>query len=308
MIIADMHCDLPHYVVDGRKISENNGHWSEDKLNSEHTYIQVFASFVDKLLSDNPFERINALIFSFISELAKSDIKLVTNKYELKENISKGKNSAILAIEGGEALGGKIENLKHFYNMGVRFITLTWNRKNQIGSSSDPSCINEPLTEFGKEVVKEMNRLKITPDVSHLSEKGFFSVAEVSKRPFCATHSNSKKLCHHHRNLTDEQFREIVKCGGVVGINYANQLLEENPDDASLKSIVKHIEYFMSLGGENTVCLGGDLDGVSCLPKGMSGVGDIDKIAEELAKINYNDELIEKIMGKNAVNFFERVL
>ena len=308
MLIADMHCDLPLYVIDGRKISSNEGHWSLDKLKSEHTYIQVFTNFVDKWLSDNPYERINSLIFSFITELAKSDIRLVTTKEELSDNILNGRHSAVLAIEGGEALGGKIENVKHFYDCGVRFLTLTWSRMNQIGYTSDPSVRNAPLTAFGKEVVREMNRIGMTPDVSHLCEEGFWSVAEISNKPFCATHSNSKKLCNHHRNLTDEQFCEIVRCGGLVGVNYANHFLEENPDDADLTSIVRHIEHFMSLGGEDTVCLGGDLDGVSRLPKGLSGIGDVHKIALELSKINYSDELIEKIMGKNVVNFFEKVL
>lgn len=101
MIIADMHCDLPFFVAEGRDISSNAGHWSADKLKDEHTYIQVFASYVDKFLFDNPFERGNLLIFKFITELSKSDVSLVTDEIELSENIGKGKNSAILAMEGG---------------------------------------------------------------------------------------------------------------------------------------------------------------------------------------------------------------
>ena len=88
MIIADTHCDLPSYVLDGRKLSSNDGQWSMDKLKNGHIYIQVFANFVDKFLSDNPFERINSMIFSFITELAKSDMRLVTEKEELEDNIA----------------------------------------------------------------------------------------------------------------------------------------------------------------------------------------------------------------------------
>ena len=308
MIISDMHCDLPLYVADGRKLSSNEGQWSLDKLKNEHTYIQVFANFVDKSLFDNPFERINSLIISFIRELAKTDMRLVTEKEELNYNISNGIHSAVLAIEGGEALGGKIENIKYFYDLGVRFLTLTWNRVNQIGFASSPDVKKAPLTPFGKEVVKEMNRIGMIADVSHLCEEGFWSVAEISTKPFCATHSNSKKLCNHHRNLTDEQFCEIVRCQGLVGVNYYNDFLEENPEDADIASIIKHIEHFMALGGENVICLGGDLDGVDQLPNGLTGVGDVHKIAEELAKINYSDVLIEKIMGKNVIDFLEQVL
>lgn len=308
MLICDLHCDLPSYVLEGRKISFNEGHWSEDKLKKEHIYVQVFASCVDKLCADNPFERGVSLVDSFTLGLGDTELGIVTKRDQLEKNIARSKNSAILSLEGGEILGGKIENLKYFYSRGIRLMTLTWNNLNQIGGSCDQLCENKPLTDFGKKVVREMNRLKMTPDVSHLSEAGFWDVAEISGRPFCATHSNSKKLCDHQRNLNDKQFEAIRNSGGVVGVNYYPLFLEKNHETANILSIVRHIEHFMSLGGEETVCLGGDLDGIDILPKGLNGIGDVDKIAEELLKINYKEELVKKIMGENIIEFFKRVL
>ena len=308
MLICDLHCDLPDKISKGIKISSNDCHWSEDKLKKENVYVQVFASYVDKLAFDNPFERVNSLINGFKTELNNSQTGIVTEFKQLENNIKCGKNSAILSIEGGEALGGKIENVEYFYNLGIRFMTLTWNNKNQLGTSSDPSYTNAPLTDFGKCVVREMNRLKMTPDVSHLSEKGFFSVIEESKMPIVATHSNSKTLCNHNRNLTDEQFLAIKENRGLVGLSFVPFFLEEDSQKASIKSIVKHIEHFMALGGENTISLGSDFDGIDILPKGINDIGDVQKIAEELAKINYPETTIKKIMSGNFMKHIKTIL
>lgn len=308
MLICDMHCDLPSQIMEGFKIKSNKAHFAEDKLKKDNVYVQVFANFVDKLSYDDPFGRVNSLIHCFKEELKNSEIGLVTKYDELSSNIKNKKNSAILSIEGGEALGGKIENVEYFYNLGVRFLTLTWNNRNQLGTSSHPSCSDEPLTEFGKQVIREMNRLKMTPDVSHLSEKGFWSVIKESKMPIVATHSNAKKLCGHNRNLTDEQFLAIKKSGGLVGINFYPGFLADDETKADIKSIISHIEHFMALGGKDTLALGGDLDGIPCLPKGMNSVSDIDKIAEELAKINYREDTIKKIMGENFINHLKLIL
>lgn len=304
MLICDLHNDLPDKAIAGTNITTNSEHWSEDKLKNENTYIQVFASYVDKYKFDDPFDRVNSMILHFKSELAKTNTKLVTDYETLEKNVNEGINSAILAIEGGEALGGKIERVKYFYDLGVRFMTLTWSHTNQLGESNGPWCDRGPLTEFGKAVVKEMNKIGMTVDVSHLSEAGFWSAIEVSEKPIVATHSNSREVCDHFRNLTDEQFMAIRDSGGLVGINYAPGFLAKG-GKANLSSIVKHIEHFMALDGENVVSLGGDLDGIGALPEGITGINDVDKIAGELAKINYSNKIIAKIMGENVKNYIK---
>ena len=167
------------------------------------------------------------------------------------------------------------------------------------------SCVSgdAPLTDFGKAVVKEMNRLHMTPDVSHSSEGGFWSTLETSTRPVVATHSNAKKLCAHPRNLTDEQFTAIKDSGGLVGINIYPPFLADDAKKASLGDVIKHIEHFLSLGGEDTLALGGDLDGIPAPVRGINGIWDIDTIAEALLKLNYSDALVAKIMGENVRRF-----
>lgn len=304
MIICDLHCDLPYKVYDGREIHSNEGHFSEEMLKDEHTYVQVFANFVNAKKYPVSFDYINSMIIKFKNLLeTTTNIGLVTDYATLKSNIENGKNSAILSIEGGEALDGKLENIEYFYSLGIRFLTLTWNYPNLLGESCKTG--DAPLTDFGKAVLKEMNRVKMFADVSHLCEKGFWDVVELSSIPFVATHSNSKKLCGHERNLTDEQFLAVKKAGGLVGINLCPYFLEEKGEDADITSIVRHIEHFLSLGGEDILSLGGDLDGVSYLPKGINGISDIDIIATELKKLNYPDNLIKKIMGENTVEFIK---
>ena len=307
MIICDLHCDLPYKVLKGTDIHSNKEHFSEEKLKKENTYVQVFANFVDAKEHPDSFDYINSMIIKFKEELlTNTNIGLVTDYTTLKENIKNNKNSAILSIEGGEALGGDIKNVEYFYNLGIRFLTLTWNYKNDLGEGAVSG--NSNLTEFGREVLKEMNRVKMVADVSHLCEKGFWNAAEITGDfPFVATHSNSQKLCGHKRNLTDEQFLQIVKKGGLVGINYYPLFLENNPDNASVTSIIRHIEHFLSLGGEDVISLGSDFDGIDYLPEGINSISGVDVIAQELRKLNYKDELIEKIMGQNTVEFIKRI-
>ncbi len=306
MLICDMHCDLPYKVLDYRvNITENDGHFAENRLKKEHNYVQVFAHFVDQGVCDNPYEYINRMVLHFKEQLKNTNFGLVTTRSDLIKNIEQNKNSAVLSIEGGEALGGKIENVEYFYNLGVRFLTLTWNFKNEFGDSCKSG--NGPLTDFGKAAIGEMNRLGMVPDVSHLSEGTFWSLVETTKKPIVATHSNSKVLCTHARNLTDAQFEAIRDLKGLVGINIYPAFLE-NSEKADLSSIVRHIDHFLSLGGEDILALGGDLDGVDVLPEGISGVQDMDAIANEMAKHNYSETLIRKIMGENMLSFLQKNL
>ena len=138
-----------------------------------------------------------------------------------------------------------------------------------------------------------MNKIGMTVDVSHLSEKSFWEVAEISKKPIVATHSNSKPICGHVRNLTDDQFLKIKETGGVVGINFYPLFLGDN-----IFCIKKHIDRFLELGGEDNIGLGSDFDGVESLPEGINGVQDMKKIIDMLP---YSDEIKEKIAYKNFI-------
>ena len=213
-----------------------------------------------------------------------------------------------MSIEGGEGIYS-LAHLRNFYRLGVRIIALTWNFSNHIASGALETDETRGLTEFGKLVVAEMNRLGIFADVSHLNDKSFYDVAEYSNKPIIASHSNaravcrSKAVCPVERNLTDDQFEIIKKSGGCVGINFCPDFLNES-GKADIEDIIRHIEHFMSLGGEDNVGIGADFDGIDSTPDGINGVEDIYKIFDRLLQKGYTENQIEKISHKN----FERIL
>ena len=212
----------------------------------------------------------------------------------------------MLSIEGGEALAGELYVLRMLYKLGVRSICLTWNNRNEIADGLYEKDTRGGLTTFGKEVVREMNRLGMIVDVSHLSNQGFWDVIETTKKPIIASHSNAKKICPHIRNLDNEQIIALHRNGGVMGINLCDEFIsDDNPD---VLNIIRHIEHIASLVGVDHVGIGADFDGVERLPNGINGVQDITKILEELRKLNYKQEDIAKIAGGNFLRIIKEVL
>jgi len=223
---------------------------------------------------------------------------------DLLSNRAQGKMSAVLTMEDGRAVDGKLDNLKRFYEMGFRAISLTWNMPNCFGApqSPDPKIMQSGLTPFGKEAVAYMQELGILVDVSHLSEGGFFDVAKICKKPFAATHSNSRALCPHTRNLTDEQLRVLGNQGGVSGLNYGPEFL--NADirckDSTAALIAKHARHMADVGGVECVALGSDFDGI----EGNLEISDCTKVClleDALRKEGFSSGDIEKIFYQNTL-------
>ena len=216
---------------------------------------------------------------------------------------SKYRNSAFFTVENGKALNGKIENVKRFAELGVRIMTLTWNEMNEIGSGvlSEDKC---GLTDFGKLAVAEMEKYGIVIDVSHASDGLFYDVVNQTNKPFIATHSDSRTITQNPRNLTDEQIKIIIQRGGLIGLNLHNAFLNNNPDKACMNDILKHCEYMLSLGCENSLCFGTDFDGCD-LPRDIVGSDSIGEIYELFLGNNYNESVLKKIFYENAYNFFE---
>ena len=231
--------------------------------------------------------------FSQYFEQAKtgSDIEKIT------EN---GKTAAILTVEGGRVLGGKIERVEKLYNDGVRMLTLTWNGENELGKGSTEQFFG--LKPFGIDVIKEMERLGMVIDVSHLSDTGFADVMKNVNCAFAASHSNLRTVCGHRRNLLDEYFEEIVRRKGVVGINFYKAFLNDDENSAALCDIVKHIGKMLLLGGKDAVCMGSDYDGCDVV-NGIEKINSIPKLYEMIEK-EFGKELAEKIFWKNAFDFF----
>ena len=286
----DLHCDtLFELYKTKQKFKDNNLSISEKKAAGIEKYGQIFAVWSDNKLSEG--EQYDRFIDTVV--YCKQIGFPAFSTGETFDELNK--RNYFLAVEGAGLLNSRIQKLDILYKCKVRFLTLVWQDECCIGGAFNTDV---GFTTFGKQVLDRCFELGIVPDVSHASDEMFWQVYDRSKevkKPF---------ICNHKRNLTDSMFDAIVEVGGIVGVSFAP--IHLSGESASVSDVIKHIEYYLSLGGENTVCIGGDLDGVSTLPEGIDHIGSVYIIAEELAKMNYSDELIDKIMFSNANTFIKK--
>lgn len=307
--LFDLHCDtLYECNKQNKSLVSNDLNLSLKRLSEYERFCQVLAMWSDPNDSEDEnyrnFFMARELLARQLSEAEKLGIsvRLCQDSHTLTEADSSGSMAVMLAVEGGRLLSDDLSRLDSLYEAGVRFLTLVWNKTCKIGGAHDT---DEGLTDFGRSVVLRCFELGIIPDVSHASAKmtnEVLEMCEASGKVCVATHSNSYAVRNHRRNLDDASFRRISRLGGIVGVSLAPMHLT-NGDKCAIDDIVAHIEHYLSLGGEDTVCLGCDLDGVGHLPEGIENVSDLYKIAEKLAQNNYNEILIDKIFYANARNF-----
>ena len=200
-----------------------------------------------------------------------------------------------MSIEGADLLECDEKNLETAHEWGVRLLNPVWNRANSLCGTN---C-EEPergLSERGKSFVRRMEALRIYPDVSHISDAGFWDIIKTAHGPVVASHSNARAVCAHRRNLTDDQFRAIRDSGGVVGLNLYRDFVGEK---GTMEELVTHAEHFLELGGEKTLCIGGDLDGCEALAGGLRGVQDVPLLYIALQERGYSEGLLEDIFWNN---------
>lgn len=303
--LIDTHCDTASRLLDGNETLKNNtGMIKKSYMDEYESCVLNFAAYVSKDVK-NPMDRAVKIIEKAKKEIKKENIGLILSSDDLEKILKEKRHGAILSIEDARALCGSIMPLYFFYNQGVRMITLAWNDDNEATDGAN-SKKQSGLTDFGRDVVREMNRLKMMVDISHISEKGFWDVMEITKSPVIASHSNCYRKCPHVRNLKDEQIKALVKNQGIMCINIYPPFLEAEPEKADIKSIIKHIEYALSMGAENNLGLGSDFDGIEETTKEITNLKDYQKLFKELEKMNYSQELLDKITHKNFINFIQR--
>lgn len=227
---------------------------------------------------------------------------------DILDNEAAGKMSAVLTMEDGKAVDGKLENLKAFYDLGVRALSLTWNFENCFGApnSQDPAIMSKGLTPFGKDAVRYMQELGMLVDVSHLSDGGFYDVAAICQKPFVATHSNARALSPHTRNMTDDMIRLLADKGGVMGLNFGPEFLNDDITDthSTVERMVAMVQHEKNVGGIDVVAIGTDFDGIF----GELEIGSCDKmdlLVQGLGKGGFTGGEIEKIFYRNALRVME---
>lgn len=217
---------------------------------------------------------------------------------------AQGKAAAILTVENGSALAGRLDRVATLARDGVRMVTLTWNGENEIGSGS---VTGHGLSGFGREAVQALEGAGILVDVSHLNDQGFEDFLSVARKPFAASHSNARAVCGHRRNLTDEQVREMAARGCLIGLNYCNIFLRPDGQPATLDDLWRHVEHLVELGAEHCLALGSDADGAD-LPPCLDGPEKFAGLYSFLLERGLSVPQAEGILWKNALNFFRRQL
>lgn len=315
MFICDCHCDtLTELYNKNASLYENEQHFDIKRQIALGGGLQFCAIYVptEVFRYQGGLRYTLCLLDKYNQEIKKLhengiDV-LQVRTAEDAGNVLKHKSATLLAIEEGGAIDGSLEALRCLYELGVRAMTLTWSNRNDIADGINEEATGSGLTLFGKQVVAEMNRLGMLVDVSHISTAGFWSVIETSTKPIIATHSNAKSLCSHPRNLNDEQIKALAQNGGLAGITFAGQFLEEDWRNACIESVYKHIDYMLNLiGNDDHIGFGSDFDGISHPPYNIQGVQDYKPLIEYLSKY-YSDETINKITHQNVINLLQKVL
>jgi membrane dipeptidase len=317
---VDMHCDTLLNGVMNRSndLYEMPGSMIDfQRMKAGHTLCQFFAVFFPPkelhegqhtglgLTDEELFRQASGLLNSSLNK--HEDIIMPAHNYkEIMTNKSNGKMSAVLTVEDGRMVDGKMEMLDMFYSQGVRAIALTWNFSNCFGypNSSDPEIMNKGLTKFGKEAVQYMNDLGILVDVSHLSDGGFWDVVKYTKKPFVATHSDARAVSSNQRNMTDDMIKALAEKGGVTGINFCIPFLNDtyppHSGTSRIEDMVRMIKHISNVGGEDIVGIGTDLDGIG----GDLEIGSPDKmylLFDALEKEGFTERQIEKIASGNVL-------
>lgn len=244
-IVIDTHNDILMPVfLEGADLNKNNPGTQSDiiKWNKGGLDVQMFSIYVPERYKSNHFSYVMKLIDKLEENQAENPetFVLCKNYSELESAINSGKFCGLMGAEGGNMIEGSMDNLETLYNRGVRYLGLTWNTSNAIAISAKDEIERGKkggLTDFGKDIVKRMNELGMLIDVSHLGETAFWEVAELSKAPIIASHSNCYALAPHYRNLTDDQIKAIAKSGGYIGINFFYKFLDPNGNPGAIKNV-----------------------------------------------------------------------
>ncbi len=308
MDLFDGHCDtILKCYLEGGGLRRQTGHLDLERRQGKGRWAQFFATFGSP--EDMPGRSLWEVFLEeyalFRSEIdANADLVVFCRTgAEAEAAFAAGKTAAFLSAEGAELLDCNLEKLRMAHRMGVRIVNITWNHPNAL-SGTNAEKQDRGLSEQGRAFVKAMGELGMLVDVSHLSDPGFWDVMEITERPVVATHSNSRSVFPHPRNLTDEQFTAIIDTNGVAGLNMYAGFLGDDPD---FDTVVSHLEHFLALGGENNVSIGGDWDGITSMPRGMNGIQDMEKLYEHLLRRNYSEALLEKVFYSNLMRVVNEV-
>lgn len=340
-MIIDMHCDTISEIRYRRKekgetcsLRKNGLHIDAERLAESGYLLQCFALYVNlrgcggidedgAVRPDRAWEDLRELYEVYRQELAQNTdlLQSVDSPAGLEACRQSRKVGALLTVEEGGVCGGSLKRLEELYDMGVRMMTLTWNFPNELGSPNinglDPRLgydllfqadTEHGLTETGRAFVSRMEELGMLADVSHLSDRGFWDVLEISRRPFVASHSNARAVCPCVRNLTDDMIRGLAEKGGVMGLNFCADFLRTVPEGAAapcrLEDVAAHAVHIFRTGGEDCLGLGSDFDGIDT-NESLPGAQAMDRLWQALRQEGFTERQLDKVFWGNVLRVLE---
>jgi membrane dipeptidase len=291
--------DIRAYFAAVESLRQNGGHVDLLRGGQFRRYAQSFALYHDPDCppEDGLWAQCLRMHDCFLREMAAcADLaRHCRTASEVDAAVSDGKIAALLSVEGADLLDCDPDRIGTAADWGVRLLNPVWNHPNVLCGTNKHDT-DRGLSQQGRDFIRRLEEHAIYADVSHMSDPGFWDLIGMTHRPVVASHSNSRAVCPHPRNLTDDMFRAIRDSGGVVGINLYSAFVGQT---GSMEELVAHVEHFLALDGEKTLCMGGDLDGCETLAAGMKGVQDVPQLHEALAARGYSKDLLEDIFWNN---------
>ncbi len=325
-ILIDTHNDTPSFTVDGTDIANApKDHTDIPRLRAGGVgavffSVYVAATYVEGNHSANrALQMIDTVQHDIIDRYPKDFAQALTAA-DIERAHRQGKIAALMGIEGGHAIEDSPRLLRDYYRLGVRYMTLThWNTNSWADSSGDITNDkiqhHNGLTPLGKDIVREMNRLGMMVDISHVADKTFYDALETSEAPIIASHSACRALTNAPRNMTDDMIRALAKKGGVIQMNiYCNFISQKSADApkdapvrATLADLVAHIDHVRQIAGINAIGIGTDFDGITCTPEGLDDVSKFPNLTRALLLKGYSPDDIRKIYGGNTLRLMREV-
>jgi membrane dipeptidase len=316
--VIDFHCDVLSKMREDKGISFQNDPKLDvtyDRMRQGEVAMQCFAIYLSERWGIPRYEYILDQIDVFKSRVMPIGegvhwLKWKEDAAELekaingaqKQNGARQRPWGLLSVEGADGFEGSLFYVRMCYELGVRFLGITWNYANWAADGVLEKR-NGGFTEKGKKLIDLSNEIGLLLDVSHLSESGFWELTERTERPFIASHSNAKSICPHPRNLTDEQIRAIVAMNGRIGMTFVPWFVREGKEKVVRpEELLPHIDHICSLGGENNLMLGSDFDGIDSWIEHLEHPGRYPDFAELLCK-HYPEKTVRKWFAGNALSY-----
>jgi membrane dipeptidase len=323
-IIIDGHVDIPYRLWDHPEdisVRTEAGHFDYVRAKEGGLDAPIMSIYIPSNRENNGAKALADSLIDLVEGLAAANpdkFALASSPDEIEEQFGRGLISLPMGMENGAPIEGDLENITHFYNRGIRYITLTHAKDNHICDSSyDTTRTWQGLSPFGEQVVAEMNRVGIIVDVSHITDSSFYQVMRLSKAPVFASHSS----CRHftpgfERNMSDDMIKVLGKHDGVIQINFGSSFLHEDfqtkdeadtTNNTTVQMVADHIDHVVKLAGIDHVGFGSDFDGVSALPAGLKDASQMPNLLAELLRRGYSDEDIAKICYQNTFRVWRAV-